>query len=108
MPAYKVWKERKKEMSALNSISSDNILKNLEDRKTFKKNNKNSENLSLADMHHKERKVIRGKLQSSGKDKDHQNQHMYENIKEHILNSSLIFFIIYVINVGLMVYVKVN
>lgn len=30
-------KGRKKEMSALNSISSDNILKNLEDRKTFKK-----------------------------------------------------------------------
>lgn len=37
MPAYKVWKERKKEMSALNSISSDNMLRNLEDRKTFKK-----------------------------------------------------------------------
>lgn len=47
-------------MSVSNSIAGDNILKSLEDKKTLKRK-KNSVNLSLADMHHKERKSYQRK-----------------------------------------------
>lgn len=82
-------KERKRNVSS-NCIASDNILKNLEDKKTLKRK-KNSVNLSLGDKHTRKGKVIRGKLQSSGGNKDHKDQHRYENIKTPYFKPSSYF-----------------